>query len=324
MPLLQVNNLAISFHTKRGIVRAVRDVSFSLERGQTLGIVGESGSGKTVTSTALLGLLPRSATIDSGSAMFDDTELFGATEKTMRRIRGPRIGMVFQDPMSALNPFLRISTQLTEALRLYRGMNEKTAVDAAVQELEAVGLPDASARMRQYPHQFSGGQRQRILIAIALLLRPELLIADEPTTALDVTLQAQILELIKARQKELGTAVIIITHNLGVAATLCDQVMVMYAGSIVERGSVEEVLNRPAHPYTAALKKAIPGAESGTELLTIPGAPPSPGMTITGCPFAPRCEYTQPQCEVASPETKDIHPGHSSACLRMQNGELSL
>ena len=323
MALLEVNNLAISFHTRRGVVRAVRDVSFTLDRGQTLGIVGESGSGKSVTCTALLGLLPKSATIDAGTASFDGIDLIHADEKTWRGIRGKKTGMVFQDPMSALNPYLRVSTQLTEALRLHKKMGAKDALDAAVKELEAVGLPDARERIENYPHQFSGGQRQRILIAMALLLRPELLIADEPTTALDVTVQAQILELLQARQKELGTAVILITHNLGVAAALCDRIQVMYAGCVMESGTAEDVLNRPAHPYTAALKKAIPSGISGSELLAIPGSPPPAGTEIAGCPFAPRCQFACPACSNAQ-TMKEIAAGHANACARIQNGEITL
>jgi oligopeptide transport system ATP-binding protein len=323
MPLLCVSNLAVSFHTRRGTVRAVRDVSLALDRGQTLGIVGESGSGKSVTCTTLMGLLPKSASIDAGSIVFDGVELAGAPEKAFRTIRGRRIGLVFQDPMSALNPYLRISTQLTEALRLHKGLGAKEALDAAVNELEAVGMPDAGERIQNYPHQFSGGQRQRIMIAMALLMRPELLIADEPTTALDVTVQAQILELLQARQKELGTAMILITHNLGVAAALCDRIQVMYAGSIMESGTAEDVLNRPAHPYTAALKKAIPSGKSGAELLAIPGSPPPAGTTIAGCPFAPRCQFACPQCAVEQ-ATKEVAAGHASACIRVQNGGIKL
>jgi oligopeptide transport system ATP-binding protein len=323
MALLEIHNLAISFHTRRGIVRAVRDVSLSIDRGQTLGIVGESGSGKSVTCTALLGLLPKSARIDSGSIVFDGAELANAKESVFKGIRGKKIGMVFQDPMSALNPYLRVSTQLTEALRLHKGMSAKDALDAAVKELEAVGMPDARARIENYPHQFSGGQRQRIMIATALLMRPDLLIADEPTTALDVTVQAQILELLKKRQEELGTAVILITHNLGVAAALCDRIQVMYAGRIMESGSAEDVLNRPSHPYSAALKKSIPSGNSGSELATIPGAPPPAGEEIAGCPFAPRCDFAAASC-VNAASLKSVAPGHASACARILAKEIAL
>lgn len=323
MTLLDIDNLAISFHTRRGTVRAVRGVSFSLGKGETLGIVGESGSGKSVTCTALLGLLPKSASIDSGSMRFDGKELVGASESVFRTIRGRKIGMVFQDPMSALNPYLRVSTQLTEALCIHRKLSHKAALDAAVEELEAVGLPDAAARINNYPHQFSGGQRQRIMIATALLQRPDLLIADEPTTALDVTVQAQILELLKARQKELGTAIILITHNLGVAAAMCDRIQVMYAGRIMESGLAEEVLNRPAHPYTEALKRSIPSGEAGAELVSIPGAPLHPSETIEGCPFSPRCSFSTQACkEACGMET--VADSHTTACPRVRSKEISL
>ena len=324
MALLEIRNLAVSFTTRRGTVRAVRDVSLEVGRGETLGIVGESGSGKSVTCAALMGLLPKSARIDSGSIRFDGTELAHAKESVFRQFRGKKIGMVFQDPMSALNPFLRVSTQLTEALRIHKGMPKKEALEAAVKELEAVGLPDARSRIENYPHQFSGGQRQRIMIATALLMRPDLLIADEPTTALDVTVQAQILELLKARQKELGTAVILITHNLGVAAAVCDRIQVMYAGRIMEKGSAEDVLNRPAHPYTAALKKSMPTGDTGDELASIPGAPPPAGLEIEGCPFAPRCAFAVDACRTGAIPMKEVAAGHSSSCNRQNNGEIAL
>jgi oligopeptide transport system ATP-binding protein len=323
MTLLAIDNLAISFHTRRGTVRAVRGVSLSLGKGETLGIVGESGSGKSVTCMALFGLLPKSASIDSGRIDFDGTELVGAPEAVFRTIRGKRIGMVFQDPMSALNPYLRVSTQLTEALRIHGHLSLKQARDAAVEELEAVGLPDAATRIDNYPHQFSGGQRQRIMIATALLQRPDLLIADEPTTALDVTVQAQILELLKARQKELGTSIILITHNLGVAAAMCDRIQVMYAGRIMESGLAEEVLNRPAHPYTDALKRSIPSGESGAKLVSIPGAPPHPSEAIEGCPFAPRCTFSTESCK-GSCGLEAVENSHLSACPRVRNKEISL
>lgn len=323
MTLLAIDNLAISFHTRRGTVRAVRGVSLNLEKGETLGIVGESGSGKSVTCLSLLGLLPKSASVDSGSMRFDGTELVNAPESTFRTIRGKRVGMVFQDPMSALNPYLRVSTQLTEALRIHRKLSHKEALDEAVHELEAVGLPDAASRIENYPHQFSGGQRQRIMIATALLLRPDLLIADEPTTALDVTVQAQILELLKARQKELGTAIILITHNLGVAAALCDRIQVMYAGRIMESGLAEDVLNKPAHPYTDALKRSIPSGESGAELVSIPGNPPHPSEAIEGCPFAPRCAFAAQACS-GNVVMEAVAEDHRTACLRLLKKEISL
>jgi oligopeptide/dipeptide ABC transporter ATP-binding protein len=271
-----------------------------------------------------MGLLPKNASIDRGSAIFDGTDLCTADEAAFRRIRGLRIGMVFQDPMSALNPYLTIGTQLTEALIANNGMERRAAVKAAIEELEAVGIADAPDRMKQHPHQFSGGQRQRILIAMTLLQRPDILITDEATTALDVTLQAQILDLLRERQDKLGTAMIVITHNFGVAASVCDDVLVMYAGSVVECGRIENVLKRPAHPYTAALKSAIPSGKPGEILVCIPGAPPDPVAQMTGCRFAPRCQHATPECRCEACPLCVIYPGHQSACLRVRRGEVAL
>ncbi|HNX05221.1 MAG TPA: ABC transporter ATP-binding protein [Opitutales bacterium] len=318
--LLSVENLSVSFATRHGRVPVIRGVSFHIDAGETLGVVGESGSGKSVTGSAILRILPATASIDSGRILFDGADLATARERELRGFRGRRIGMIFQDPLASLNPYLTIGAQVAEGLRLHMGLSSDEARKAAIAELEAVGLPDAASRMNSHPHQFSGGQRQRIMIATALALRPGLLIADEPTTALDVTVQAQILELFKARQKALGTAVMMITHNLGVAAALCDRIQVMYAGMLMESGTAEDILLRPAHPYTAALRKSIPSGTSG-RLFSIPGTPPAPGEAPEGCPFAPRCTFAKPECALcASPA--EVSPGHVTLCGRVLRGDI--
>ncbi|SHJ44260.1 oligopeptide transport system ATP-binding protein [Rubritalea squalenifaciens DSM 18772] len=289
--MLKVSNLSTRFHTRNGIVHAVEDVSFSVEKGQTLGIVGESGSGKSVTCYSLLGLIPQPpGKIHSGSAIFDGkTDLLKASEKELRKIRGKRISMIFQDPMTSLNPFLKISTQLTEPLEIHEGIKGKAALHRAIDALAEVGIPDPEKRIQSYPHEFSGGMRQRVMIAMALITRPELLICDEPTTALDVTVQKQVLDLIKERQRELGTAVIMITHDLGVVYQVCDHVNVMYAGRLVESASAATLFSNPMHAYTRALLKSIPATHSkGETLYTIPGLPPSLTNPPKGCAFQAR------------------------------------
>jgi oligopeptide transport system ATP-binding protein len=325
MPLLEVTNLRTSFHTRYGIVRAVNDVSFSLEKGDTLGIVGESGSGKSVTCYSLMRLIPQPpGKIEGGTAMFDGIDLLKAPPKVLSKIRGKRISMIFQDPMTSLNPYLRISDQLIEPLLIHEKISRAKALERGITALEDVGVPDAAKRIRSYPHEYSGGMRQRVMIAMALITRPELLIADEPTTALDVTVQAQILDLVKKMQRELGMAVIWITHDLGVVAGFCQRVQVMYAGRIVERAATDELFARTAHPYTRALQKSIPALQpKGTSLYTIPGMPPDLSRPIAGCPFVPRCEFAQEQCN--QPITlKEIAPGHATACLRVQKNEINL
>ena len=262
MPILEVNNLKTYFHTRDGIVRAVDGVSFPVEKGQTVGIVGESGSGKSVTCYSLLGLIPTPpGKVEDGSAIFDGTDLLKCTEDDLCNIRGKRISMIFQDPMTCLNPYLRISTQITEPLRIHMGMDKKTAKKEAVNALREVGIPEPEKRVDMYPHEFSGGMRQRAMIAMALITKPEILIADEPTTALDVTVQKQILELIKLRQRELGTSVIFITHDLAVISEICDEVNVMYAGKIVERATSKELFSNPLHAYTRSLLQSIPATQ---------------------------------------------------------------
>ena len=296
MPLLSVQDLRTYFHTRNGVFRAVDGVSFSVERGQTLGIVGESGSGKSVTCYSLMGLVPQPpGRIESGTAMFDGIDLLHCSPREARAIRGKRIAMIFQDPMTSLNPYLKVSEQIIEAAK----------------------------RIHSYPHEFSGGMRQRVMIAMALITKPELLIADEPTTALDVTVQAQILELIKQLQQEFGMAVIFITHDLGVISGLCDQVQVMYAGRVVETADTRSLFYEPRHPYTRALQRSIPSMQpKGGELYTIPGLPPDLSKPLPGCAFAARCEHAADLCRRESPRLMPLKPGHDQACLRVQAGEI--
>jgi oligopeptide transport system ATP-binding protein len=325
MSLLEVENLRTYFYTRGGVIRAVNDVSFSLSRGETLGIVGESGSGKSVTCYSLLGLIPKPpGKIVSGHANFGGVDLLNCPESELRRIRGKRISMIFQDPMTSLNPYMRISDQLVEPLLVHEKVSRSKAFARAVASLEEVGIQDAGSRINLYPHQFSGGMRQRVMIAMALISRPEILIADEPTTALDVTVQAQILELIKQRQKDLGTSVIFITHDLGVVAAFCKDVNVMYAGRIVESASTDEIFVHPTHPYNAALQQSIPALHKKGELLfTIPGLPPDLTIEIPGCSFAPRCAHAIERCREESPSLQEATPSHRTSCARFQRGEIS-
>ena len=324
MPLLTVTDLRTSFHTRNGVYRAVDGVSFSVERGETLGIVGESGSGKSVTCYSIMGLIPQPpGRIEGGRALFDGVDLLHCTPAQSRAIRGKRIAMIFQDPMTSLNPYLRISDQLIEPLLIHEKIPRREARRRALEALDLVGINDASRRIDLYPHEFSGGMRQRVMIAMALITKPELLIADEPTTALDVTVQAQILELIKKMQRELGMAVIFITHDLGVVSGLCDRVQVMYAGRIVETTDVRTLFYSPRHPYTRALQKSIPALQGkGAELYTIRGLPPDLSKPQPGCPFAPRCEFALEKCVTNHVQLLEVAPGHAHACLRAQQGEL--
>ncbi|MFT5469346.1 MAG: oligopeptide transport system ATP-binding protein [Verrucomicrobiales bacterium] len=312
--LLEVRDLKTHFHTRDGIVRAVDGVSFDLDKGQTVGIVGESGSGKSVCCYSLLGLIPMPpGKIEGGSAKFDGEDLLPMSERELQKVRGKRISMIFQDPMTSLNPYLKISTQLIEPLLLHDGMEKGAALKRAIEELAAVGIPDPEKRIQSYPHEFSGGMRQRVMIAMALITRPEILIADEPTTALDVTVQKQVLELIKGRQEELGTAVIFITHDLAVVSEVCDHVNVMYAGRIVESAPTKDLFADPRHAYTRALQRSIPALQpKGQDLYTIPGMPPNIAREIPGCAFAPRCETeTRDQClSDRQPPLVKVGPNH--------------
>jgi len=316
MALLDVRNLSTSFHLRSGIVRASQDISLTLEKGETLGIVGESGSGKSVTCYSIMRLIPEPpGRIESGQVLFDGEDLLKLSETQMRRIRGRRISMIFQDPMTSLNPYLRISTQLIEAIRVHDDMDEAAALKKSITALEEVGIPDASKRVLSYPHEFSGGMRQRVMIAMALVNDPDLLIADEPTTALDVTVQAQVLDIIKERQRRLGTAVILVTHDLGVVAGTCDKVQVMYAGQVVESGTTDQVFYDPRHAYTRSLQKAIPSLQAKNEALyTITGTPPDLSKPVTGCAFYPRCPFPKIRDrDGPAPELTALADGH---CVR--------
>ncbi len=313
--MLSVRNLSASFHTRAGIVRAVRNVSFDVAPGETLGIVGESGSGKSVTCYSMMGLIPMPpGRIESGSAMLDGTDLLRCPEKELRAIRGKRISMIFQDPMTSLNPYLTIGEQVAEPLVIHEGAGKKEARTRALEQLALAGIPDAEQRMDAYPHQFSGGMRQRVMIAMALITRPEILIADEPTTALDVTVQKQVLDLIKKLQQDMGTSVILITHDLGVVRQYADRINVMYAGRIVESAPAKELLEHPRHAYTRALMKSIPGLHAkGAPLYTIPGLPPNMTQEPCGCSFRPRNTLGNPALCLTDrePELVEISPGHS-------------
>ena len=317
MALLDVRDLSVGFHTRHGVVKAVNGVSFSLEPGGALGIVGESGSGKSVTCMSLLGLLPTPpARIESGVAEFDGKDLLRLRPAELRAVRGRDIAMIFQDPMTSLNPYLRVSTQLIEPLRVHLHLSKAEALKRAAAALGEVGIADPEARMNQYPHEFSGGMRQRVMIAMAMITRPRLLIADEPTTALDVTVQAQILDLLSELRRDTGMAIALITHDLGVIAGLADRVMVMYAGSIVEEGAVRDIFKRPQHPYTEGLLKSMPRLDSHglNRLETIGGQPPNLQNLPTGCAFRDRCQYAFDRCAQERPLLHGVGTGRAKAC----------
>ena len=324
MPLLEVTDLRTHFHTRSGVYRAVDGVSFHVEKGETLGLVGESGSGKSVTCYSLMGLIPQPpGRIEGGRAIFDGIDLLRCSPAQARQIRGRRISMIFQDPMTSLNPYLRVSEQLIEPLLIHEKISRRDAMTRALAMLQAVGINDAPRRLRQYPHEFSGGMRQRVMIAVALITRPELLIAHEPTTALDVTVQAQILDLIRSLQREIGMAVIFITHDLAVVSGLCDRVQVMYAGRIVETADTRTLFRGARHPYTRALQRSIPALQpKGAELFTIAGLPPDLSKPLPGCPFAPRCEFVVDRCRTTTPPLVARGADHPHACLRAHDREI--
>ena len=315
MALLEVSHLKTSFFTDAGEVKAVNDVSFSLERGKVLGIVGESGSGKSVTAYSILQILAGTGKIVGGSVKLDGQELVGAGEKVMKTVRGNRISIIFQDPMTSLNPTYTIGRQLMEAILLHTNRNRKEAYDRAVEMLRLVNINEPEKRMKQYPFEHSGGMRQRVMIAMALACEPDILIADVPTTALDVTIQAQILELMGQLQKELGMAIIMITHDLGVVAQMCDEVVVMYAGSICEQGTADEIFYHPRHEYTKGLMRSIPTADTaGKKLQPITGTPIDLLNLPKGCPFAPRCDNAMKICIQQRADRMQINEGHAAAC----------
>ena len=315
VPLLEVNDLHTSFFTDAGEVRAVNGVSFRLDRGKVLGIVGESGSGKSVTAYSIMQILAGTGKIVSGSIKMDGQELVGAGEKVMKTVRGNRISIIFQDPMTSLNPTYTIGRQLMEAILLHTNRNKKEAYDRAVEMLRLVNVNEPEKRMKQYPYEHSGGMRQRVMIAMALACEPDILIADEPTTALDVTIQADILDLMKDIQKKIGMAIIMITHDLGVVAQLCDEVIVMYAGSICEQGTADEIFYHPRHEYTKGLLRSIPTAgNNGEKLQPITGTPIDLLNMPKGCPFAPRCDEAMKICIRERCERMDINENHKAAC----------
>jgi oligopeptide transport system ATP-binding protein len=315
MALLEVNNLHTSFFTDAGEVRAVNGVSFNLERGKVLGIVGESGSGKSVTAYSIMQILAGTGKIVDGSIKLDGQELVGAGEKVMKTVRGNKVSIIFQDPMTSLNPTYTIGKQLMEAIMLHTDRNKKEAYDRAVEMLQLVNVNEPHKRMKQYPFEFSGGMRQRVMIAMALACEPDILIADEPTTALDVTIQAQILELMKSLQEELGMAIIMITHDLGVVAQMCDEVIVMYAGSICEQGTADEIFYNPCHEYTKGLMRSIPTANTaGKKLQPIEGTPIDLLNMPEGCAFAPRCNNAMKICIKERCQRMQINEMHQAAC----------
>lgn len=325
-PLLSVDGLRVSFRTDDGLVEAVRGVSFVLHRGETLGLVGESGSGKSVTNLAMMGLIPKPpGVIEGGHAWFEGSDLLAMSESQLQSIRGRRIAMIFQDPMTALNPLLTVEQQLVEMTRLHLSLDRTTARKRSVEMLEMVGISGAEKRLRDYPHQFSGGMRQRVMIAMALSCEPDVLIADEPTTALDVTIQAQILDLLRDLQQRRGTSIVMITHDLGVVAGICDRVMVMYAGRVVETADVDDLFASPQHPYTLGLLDSLPKLDSRTEgrLRAIAGQPPDMTQVPVGCAFRERCRFAVSKCANHDPPLLPVGDARHSACwVDVACGEL--
>ena len=319
MNLLEVKNLNTSFKIGVGTVQAVRGVSFHVEEGESIGIVGESGSGKSVTMLSVMGLLPAYATVAADSLRFDGKELTAMSPKELRALHGSDIGMIFQDPMTSLNPLFTVQNQLMEPLRIHQHMNRAQAKQRALELLKLVEIPDPESRLKQYPHEFSGGMRQRVMIAIAIACNPKMVIADEPTTALDVTIQAQILDLLNHLKREMNTSIIMITHDLGVIASMCSRILVMYGGIICEEGTAREIFYDARHPYTWGLLNSIPKihGDPNEKLIPIHGTPPDMLMPPKGCPFAPRCEYCMPVCREYMPPRTVLNETHAVTCHLM-------
>lgn len=316
MPLLSIKNMSSTFHTGAGDVAAVRGVSLHLDEGESIGIVGESGSGKSVSMLSVMGLIPKNCDVVADKITFDGRDLTNATRRDMRKILGKDIAMVFQDPMTCLNPLYTIGNQLIEPIRLHLGLDKKAAHARAVEMLELVDIPDPESRLKQYPHEFSGGMRQRAMIAMALSCNPKLIICDEPTTALDVTIQAQILDLLKHLRDQMGISIIMITHDLGVVTTMCSRIIVMYGGMIVEEGTTRDVFYQPHHPYTLGLLRSLPRMDVDVheKLTPIPGTPPDMLKPPAGCPFAARCPYAMRVCLDVPPVAAQLSPTHASCC----------
>ena len=317
--MLRVTDLRVEIASRRGIVRAVDGVSLEVPAGQAVGVVGESGSGKSMTLRAMLGVLPPEARITAGRVLLDDQDLTHLSNTQLNRVRGPKIAMIFQEPMSALNPVMRVGAQIAEGPQVHLGMNRARAGERALELMRRVGIPDPQRRYRAYPHEFSGGMRQRVMIAIALSCEPSVILCDEPTTALDVTIQDQILRLLSRLCRESGTSLVFVTHDLPVVAQICDQLAVMYAGQIVERGPVKEVLTRPCHPYTLGLVRSAPDVDQvRSALVAIPGSPPSLINPPAGCRFHPRCSFAEQDCETTIPPLSPISAGRATACLHYE------
>ncbi len=314
MALLEIENLQVSFTTADGDVNAVNGVSLDIDTGETLAIVGESGSGKSQTAFAAMGLLAKNGRA-TGAARFDGQDLLTLSQRELNKIRSHDLAMIFQDPMTSLNPYMKISDQMAEVLMLHKGLGKSAAITEAAKMLDAVRIPDAKARITMYPHEFSGGMRQRIMVAMALLCQPRLLIADEPTTALDVTVQAQIMQLLGDIRRDFGTAIILITHDLGIVAGFCDRTLVMYGGQIMEEGATDDLFAKPTHPYTRGLLNAVPRLDQDEETLrTITGEPPNMSRLPAGCPFSPRCAQVQPNCPTERPALETINGARRRAC----------
>ena len=315
MPLLEIDDLKTYFFTKQGTVKAVDGVSLKLDPGQTLGIVGESGSGKSMTCLSVMKLIPTAGRIAGGRIVFEGRDLSALSATEIRRIRGKEIGMVFQDPMTSLNPFLRIGEQVAEPLIVHDGLSRRAARQRAVEMLDKVGIPEPSRSLEEFPHRFSGGMRQRVMIAMALITRPKLLIADEPTTALDVTIQAQVLELFRKVKAELGMSLVLVTHNLGIVAGMADRVAVMYAGRVVEYAATDDLFSNPRHPYTQALLRAVPRlGDTAASLAPIAGSPPNLAHLPAGCSFYERCPLREDRCRTEPPPLEPVSEGHLASC----------